>query len=67
MTDTSHEIDPADVVDAAFEPSDAALRAGAQRELIRAGIRTPTAEQLRAAVSSARQLYIASAKKAVTR
>jgi hypothetical protein len=67
MTHTINEIDPADVVDAAFEPSDAALRAGAQRELARAGIREPNPEQLKAAIASARILYVASAKKAVRR
>jgi hypothetical protein len=61
----NEEVDPAAVVDAAFEPSRAALLAGAQRELIRAGIRDASPEQMKAAISSARQLYIASAKQAV--
>jgi hypothetical protein len=65
MTETTNEIDPADVVDALFEPSAAALRAGTQRELIRAGIHEPNHEQLKAAIASARLLYIASAKAAV--
>jgi hypothetical protein len=65
MNETTNEIDPADVVDALFEPSDAALRAGAQREFIRAGIREPNPEPLKAAIASARILYIASAKAAV--
>jgi hypothetical protein len=65
MAEPTNEIDPADVVDALFEPSDAALRAGARRELIRAGIREPNPEQLRAAIASARILYIAQAKAAV--
>jgi hypothetical protein len=63
----SNEIDPADVVDAAFEPSDNALRAAARRELVRAGIREPNAAQWKAATASARILYIASAKAAVAR
>ena len=72
MTETisainKNEIDPADVVDAAFEPSDAALHAGAQRELRRVGIHEPKTAQMQAAIASARILDIASAKRAVRR
>jgi hypothetical protein len=67
MTDTTTEIDPADVVDSAFEPSDAALRAGAQRDLTRMGIREPNPEQWEGALAASRLLYIASAKNAVSR
>jgi hypothetical protein len=62
---TSNEIDVVDVVDAAFEPSESALQAGAQRELARLGIREPNAEQMKAALTASRLIYIASAKKAL--
>lgn len=67
MTDTANEIDPADVVDAAFEPSKAAIVAGARKLLKQARIYQPTQQQLLDARTSTRLEYIARAKMEVRR
>ena len=65
MTTATNEIDVDAVRDAAFEPTRAALLAGAQRELRRAGIREPSPEQMKAALEASKLMYVASAKRAV--
>ena len=67
MIDTTNEIDPADVVDAAFEPSEAAIVAGAHKLLQQARIYQPTQQQLLDARTSYRLEYVARAKAAVVR
>ena len=69
MTDTSNEIDPAEVVDddpiGFLEPTEGAIQAMARKLLQRAGIFEPTAKQIADARESARIEYAAQAEHAL--